>query len=452
MHSKPRRSTNTTNPANRCGRLAGLILALLFLPRLGVAADPPNAVPIPFRNAVELALQHSGVMGIAAMNQWHAHQQYEEIRANWIPQLTVGSGLGYSYGFPLTIEGSAPSVVNFNSQQSLFNWTLKEYLKAAKIQWKATSLDVQDKRDGVILDVALSYAQLDQLTAKVAALTEAQTAAEKGEFISQQRLQEGVDSKLELTKSQLLTARIRLRIAEAQGQADVLRQHLASLLGLQPDAIVTDPQSMPAIPAISQDEDLPTQAVSSSLAVKQAHEQTAAAQARAVGEHKATILPTIDLASQYAYLAKFNNYDEYFKNYTSNNLAAGLNVRFPLFNAVQKAKAEEAKADALIAGKQEELTKEKVREDALQLQRSLRQLSAARDVAKLEWEVSQGDLEAVKGRMQTGQANIRDEQNAELDSDDKHAAYLDAEFELNRAELQLLRLTGQLENWAIPGQ
>jgi outer membrane protein TolC len=425
---------------------------LLFLPRLGVAADPPNAVPIPFRNAVELALQHSGVMGIAAMNQWHAHQQYEEIRANWIPQLTVGSGLGYSYGFPLTIEGSAPSVVNFNSQQSLFNWTLKEYLKAAKIQWKATSLDVQDKRDGVILDVALSYAQLDQLTAKVAALTEAQTAAEKGEFISQQRLQEGVDSKLELTKSQLLTARIRLRIAEAQGQADVLRQHLASLLGLQPDAIVTDPQSMPAIPAISQDEDLPTQAVSSSLAVKQAHEQTAAAQARAVGEHKATILPTIDLASQYAYLAKFNNYDEYFKNYTSNNLAAGLNVRFPLFNAVQKAKAEEAKADALIAGKQEELTKEKVREDALQLQRSLRQLSAARDVAKLEWEVSQGDLEAVKGRMQTGQANIRDEQNAELDSDDKHAAYLDAEFELNRAELQLLRLTGQLENWAIPGQ
>jgi outer membrane protein len=129
-----------------------------------------------------------------------------------------------------------------------------------------------------------------------------------------------------------------------------------------------------------------------------------------------------------------------------------LNIRFPFFNSVQKAKAEEAKADALIAGKQEELTKEKVREDALQLQRSLRQLSAARDVAKLEWEVSQGDLEAVKGRMQTGQSNIRDEQNAELDSDDKHAAYLDTEFELSRAELQLLRLTGQLENWAIPTQ
>ena len=451
MQSKPRRSRRSTNSAKSCA-LAALVLSVLLRPHFCVAADPPTAAAIPFRNAVELALQHSGIMGIAAMNQWRAHEAYQEVRANWIPQLTVGSGLGYSYGFPLTIEGSAHSVVNFNSSQALFNWSLKEYLKAAKIQWQATSLDVQDKRDGVILDVALTYAQLDQLGAKIAALTAAQTAAEKGEFISRQRLQEGIDSKLDLTRSQLLTARIRLRIAEAQGQSDVLRQHLASLLGVQPDAVVTDPESVPAMPALSQDEDLLTLAVTNSLAVKQAHEQTAAAQARAEGERKATKLPTIDLASQYAYLAKFNNYDLYFKNYTSNNLAAGLNVKFPFFNSVQKAKAEQAKADAIIAGKQEDLTKEKVREDALQLQRSLRQLSAARDVAKLEWDVAQGDLEASKGRIQTGGANLRDQQNAELDSDDKRAAYLDSEFELNRAELQLLRLTGGLESWAVPGQ
>lgn len=73
-------------------------------------------------------------------------------------------------------------------------------------------------------------------------------------------------------------------------------------------------------------------------------------------------------------------------------------------------------------------------------------------MAKLEWEVSQGDLEAVKVRVGAGLANTRDEQNAALDSDDKYAAYLDSEFELSRAELQLLRLTGELENWAIPGQ
>ena len=408
-------------------RIATLACALLAIPKLGAAVDPP-AGPIPFRNAVDLALQHSGVMGIAAINQWRARKAYEELRANYIPQLTIGSGLGYSYGFPLTLEGSAPSVANFNSLQSFYNPSLRQFMKAAKIDWHAASLDIQDKRDAVILDTALTYAQL----------------------VSEQRLQEGVDSKLEVTKSQLITARIRLRIAEAQDQSDVLREHLSKLLGLPADQIAVQPDSMPQMPLISQDDDLPARAVGSSLAVKLAEQKVAAAQARANGEHKAAVMPTIDLASQYAYLAKFNNYDLYYKNYTANNFSGGLNLRVPIFNSVQKAKAQEADADALIAKKQADLTKNQVGENTLKLQRSLRQLSAARDVAKLEWEVSQGDLEGVKGRVQTGSANTRDEQNAELDTHDKHAAYLDAEFELSRAELQLLRLTGELENWAIP--
>jgi outer membrane protein TolC len=183
--------------------------------------------------------------------------------------------------------------------------------------------------------------------------------------------------------------------------------------------------------------------------VKLADQKAEAAAVRAKGEHKAT-LPYADLASQYAYLARFNNYDQYFLKYSGNNLAAGLNIKFPFFNPVQKAHAAQADADSIVAHKQADLTKNQVREDALKLQRSLRQLQAARDVAKLEWQVSQGDLEAVQAKSQTGNATVRDTQMAQLDVDDKYAAYLDAEFELTRNSLQLLRLTGELENWAIP--
>ncbi|MGB8769576.1 MAG: TolC family protein [Candidatus Korobacteraceae bacterium] len=431
-------------------RVAALACALIFCCAPCVASDAATAEPISFREAVDLALQHSGVMGIATVNQWRARKAYEEVRANYIPQITIGSGLGYSYGFPLTLEGSAPSVVNFNSVQSLFNLSLRQFLKAAKIDWRATSLDVQDKRDSVILDTALTYAQLDQLTGKLKALGEAQSAAGKAQFVTEQRLQQGVDSKLDLTKSQLVAARIRLRIAEAQGQADVLREHLAKLLGLPAESIAVDPASMPELPVISQDDDLPARAVENSLTVKLAEQKVAAAQARAKGEHKALMTPTVDLASQYAYLAKYNNYDLYYRNYTANNFSGGLNIRFPIFNSVQKAKAEQADADALIAQKQVDLTKNQVSEDALKLQRSLRQLAAARDVAKLEWEVAQGDLDTMKARIESASANPRDQQIARLDVEDKYAAYLDAQFELSRAELQMLRLTGELENWAIP--
>jgi outer membrane protein TolC len=414
------------------------------------AATPSiSAGPIAFRLAVELALQHSGVMGIAAVNQWRSHKVYLEARDHYLPQLTVGSGLGYSYGFPLTLEGSAPSVVNFTSTQSLFNLSLRQFVKAAKIEWKAQSFDVEDKKNAVILDVALSYEQLESVATKIDALNQAHDAATKAVYISQQRLKEGVDSQLDVTKSQLVEARIRLRVADAEGQQDVLREHLSKLIGIPASEIAVVPGSVPELPLISQEDDYSARAAANSPIVHLAEQKAVAADANAKGEHRA-LLPFADLASQYAYLARFNNYDLYFLRYSANNLAAGLNVKFPFLNTGQKDHAKQADADAIIAHKQAELTKNQVSEDALKLQRSIRQLEAARDVAKLDWQVSQGELDAVGSRLQTGAANLRDQQNAELDANDKHAAYVDAEFELARAELQLLRITGELENWAIP--
>ena len=432
-----------------CARVLALAGTLVLANSNGWAADASTAEPIPFSQAVELALQHSGVMGIATINQWRARKSYEEVRNNYIPQFTIGSGLGYSYGFPLTLEGSAPSVANFTSMQSLFNLSLQQFMKAAKINWKATSLDVQDKRNAVILDTALTYAELAQLEGKLKTLQQAQAAADKAQTVSQERLQEGVDSRLDLTKSQLVSARIRLRAAEAQGQADVLREHLSKLLGVPTDTVAVQAESLPQFPAISQDDDLASRAVQNSPTVKLAQQKVASAEATAKGEHKA-MLPTVDVATQYAFLARFNNYDIYYSHYLANNFSGGLNLRFPIFNPVQKAKAAEADADAMIAHKQAEITSNQVAENTLKLQRSLRQLSAARDVAKLEWQVAQGDLELVSSRNETGNSNPKELQNAQLEVDDKYAAYLDTNLAFERAELQLLRLTGELENWAIP--
>src|SRR5271165_444983 len=444
--STPRKKSQ---PLRRTRALSVCAVLLLVSPLLA-ASDEPSPEPLRFRQAIDLALQHSGVMGIAAANQLKSQKAYEEVRNHFFkPEFTVGSGLGYSYGFPLTLEGSAPSVVNFTSQSTFFNLSLRQFLKAAKIDWQASSFDVQDKRAEVILDTAVAYAQLVNLAGKLNTLADAQRAAEKARSITEQRLAEGVDSQLDLTKSQLAAARIRLRVADAQSQADVLREHLAKLTGLTPAEIQPDPESMPALPLISQEDNLSVRAVANSPIVKLADQKAEAAAVRAKGEHKAT-LPFADIATQYAYLARFNNYDQYFLKYSSNNLAAGLNIKFPFYNPVQKAHAAQADADSIVAHKQAELTRNQVSEDTLKLQRSLRQLRAARDVSKLEWQVSQGDLESVQARIQTGTANTRDVQMAELEVNDKYAAYLDADFEMTRTELQLLRLTGELENWAVP--
>jgi outer membrane protein TolC len=67
------------------------------------------AEPITLRHAVELALKHANGAAIAAADEQHASAAYRELRNNYIPQVTAGAGLGWSYGFPLSLEGAAPS-------------------------------------------------------------------------------------------------------------------------------------------------------------------------------------------------------------------------------------------------------------------------------------------------------------------------------------------------------
>ena len=87
--------------------------------------------------------------------------------------------------------------------------------------------------------------------------------------------------------------------------------------------------------------------------------------------------------------------------------------------------------------------------EVLKLQGAVRQLAAARDVARLEYDLARAGTEATSVRVQSGQANLREEQAARLDEADRYSAFLDASFELQKAQIRLLQQSGQLEAWAL---
>jgi outer membrane protein TolC len=156
----------------------------------------------------------------------------------------------------------------------------------------------------------------------------------------------------------------------------------------------------------------------------------------------------VDFAGQYAMLARYNNYDQYYNHFQRNNASIGVNIRFPFFNMSQRAAAEAADADAIAAEKQVDLAKNQVAENALKAQRSLAQLAAATDVARLEYEVANTGVSAAQGKLDTGNATSRDVENAKLDATDRYAGYLDAQLELQKAQMQLMRMTGEIYGWA----
>jgi outer membrane protein TolC len=419
------------------------LITLLFV----VSAMPLSAAPVPFRKMIELAVQHSGTMAIAGADQRKAYETYAEARSMYTPQVAVGSGLGFSYGVPLSIEGSAPSVFNVTSQQILFNMAQKDYIRASRNDWNSAKFDIADKRNQVILDTASAYIELDSFTQRLNALQEEQKSAERSEFISKSRLQEGVDSPLDLKRAQLLGARVRLRVAESMGAVDVLRERLSALTGLPAASIETDHESIPKPPEISQDENL-LNAVSNNPVVRFAEEKAKSAELRARAEQRQWY-PSADLAGQYAMLSRFNNYDEFYRKYSRHNFSYGLNVRFPFLNIPQRHRTEQAQADLVKARKEAEAAKAQVNENTIKLQRSLRQLAAANDVARLEYEVAQAGVDTTQVRVQNGQANSRDAEQARVDAGDRFVSYLESTVELTKAQLQLMRSTGYIQQWAL---
>jgi outer membrane protein TolC len=289
-----------------------------------------------------------------------------------------------------------------------------------------------------------------------------------------ERVKEGIDSELEGTRARLSVARVRLRFAEAQGAADVLREHLAKLTGLAAADIQTDPDSIPAPPTAPADQtgtnpsgvrDPAKDAAASNPSVEAAVEHARAQYLRAQGEHK-SLWPSIDFAAQYALLSTFNNYQNYYipsrpcttslgqflcvtNNFQQNNATIGVNIKFPLFNAAQRSRAQGADADALKAAKQAEAARNQVSEETLRLQRSVTQMKAARDVAQLEYEIAEKNLTAVQTRIDAGTATLHDLDDANSQASERFITLQDVTFELERSQLGVLRSTGELEKWAL---
>jgi outer membrane protein TolC len=421
-------------------------LSLSLLVLCSISAAP--AQELTFRRAVELALKNSTTVAIADADQRRAQQGYYETRNMFLPQVTLGSGIAYSNGFPLSLENSAPSILNVNTQQFLINAAQREFMRAAKSELSAMTKLGDDRRAEVILETAFVYAELDKLQDSLKALKQQETAAQRVESVTRDRLQAGVDSELEVTRARLGAARVRMAVEQASGQSDVLRLRLSQLTGLPVDSILTVAESIPRLPPVEDRQSLLDKALESSPAIKVAADQAAAKDFRAKGERKA-MLPAIDFAGQYGLLARYNNYDKFFASFQRHNVTVGLVIRFPFLNFAQRARAEAADAESLKARKEAESVKHQVATESLRMQQTVRQRAAAKEVARLEYQIASADALAVQTRVEAGNATLRDQENARLLEQQRYAAFLDATLELDKAQMQLLRSTGELEKWAL---
>ena len=245
------------------------LLRLMLACAVGLFAATPAVAQISFTTAIDLALKNSPKVLMAEAAAAKAQAALEGAKDVYIPSVVGGSGLGYSYGFPV----GQPSIFNFTAQSLLFNFSQRDYVRAARAALDAANFALKDARETVAEDTALTCIALDRDAQRQIALSEQAGSAAKLVTIVQDRLDAGQDTAIGLTSARLTAARIRLAGLQAEDDTAADQAHLAHLVGLPAQGLTVVSSSIPQFdsPATDATVPLPTSSPAVDAAYATAH-------------------------------------------------------------------------------------------------------------------------------------------------------------------------------------
>ncbi len=399
-------------------------------------------------STVDLALRSSNQIRIAEAKQARARGALAEMHDAYIPSLTVGAGIGPSSGYPL----APPTVFSASSQSLIYSFSQTDYTRSARAALQSATFSLQDARQQVILDTATAYLELDKTTRQLAALNQAMTAADQLNTIVADRVSAGLDSRIEETTAQLTRAQMNVQKIQLEDHADELRQHIANLTGLPANSISLDTNSIPSIPNLDTSTTT-NEPASPALRASLANAQALSFTAR--GDERRNYRPSFQQVAQYGLYDTFQNYQQYFKNLSPNFFGFEIQMTWPLFDPLRRAKVSESRADAISAQKEAAQTNIQITENNDALRHRLRLLQAQQQVAALQQALAQNSLDSILTQMKNGSGSNnapavtpKQEEQARIDEQNRTIDMLDAEFAVQRVQLELMRMSGTLEDWA----
>lgn len=405
---------------------------------------------ISLSSTVDLALQNSTQIRIAAADVQRAAAALAETKDAYVPNFVLGSGVGYTYGFPV----GQPSIFNVGSQSLLYSFSQPDYVRAARAALKSAQLSLKDNKDQVALDCATAYLQLQTDTLELAELDREKTDAETLVSIEQQRLNAGVASRMDETKAEITSAQVDLNRFHIQDDANAQRQKLAHLTGMPAASFIPNEASIPPLPDFSTYTTLLQTADTNNAGIQAANANAKSKLELSYGDAKQNYRPQFGFGVEYNRYAEFNNYQEYYKRFQHNNFDVGVQITIPLFDAGKRAKARESAAEAVRANAEAEQAKNQASEQVQSMRHSLDELKAQQRLAKLQSAYAQEQLETVQSELKngTGAPNVapvtpRDEELASIQLEERKLDVLKANLSVMKTQLGLMRALGSIESW-----
>jgi len=397
------------------------------------------------KEAVDRGLTRNPDITLAKLDELKATQGIRLAQDPFYPHAGIGTGMAYTNGMPLSIDGSAPSILQGRISEYILNRPQTYAVRQQREAVKSTGFATAQKRDEIAFQIAGLYLDADRANRLIETARNQIGSFQKVLDTVQARVDGGRELPIDVHQAQYNMTAARVRLSNLEADRDMAERSLAIALGytvndlVVPAAADRKPGDLPKDEAAALQE-----ALAASPEVKRLQSAMIAKGLEIKGT-EAKKYPQIDLVAQYALFGKYNGINKYFAQYQPNNGEIGVSIQMPLFIGTSiKTATAQLDTDAQHLKIELQSAKEKIAMSVHQSYSGIDRARLASDLAKEGLDLARDQLTLALYQLSDGRTTLREVEQARINESEKWIAFYDAQFGVERARLELLRQTGTL--------
>ncbi len=206
-------------------------LKIAALVIVSVALARAESHSLTLQQALEIAARQNPDVALARLEEQRTQAGVKIAQDPFRPKVYGGSGLAYTYGYPNSIEGNAPSLFQVRTEEALYNRPKSYQLAAAREAARGSQFGAQAKADDVAYQAADLFLTASEMEHESETISGQIPSLEKVVESTTAAVNEGSELALDLKRARVNLAVSQERLGSDTLDKDYYEMMLAVVLG-----------------------------------------------------------------------------------------------------------------------------------------------------------------------------------------------------------------------------
>jgi outer membrane protein len=422
------------------------------MPRIAIAlllvAGPAGAEVhnLTLQQTLDLAARQNPDVVLARLDEQRAEEAVVIAQDPFRPKIYGGSGLAYVYGYPNSIEGNAPSLFQVRTDMNLYNKPKSYEIAAAREAARGFEYGAEAKADSAAYEAADLFLTASEMERQDESISTQIPSLQKVVQSMAAAVEEGSELPLELKRARVSLALSQERIGAARLDADFYEMMLAVALGYPAsDRVKPVDAELPASLTLPPQDQAADTALGNSRELRQMQANVLSKEMD-VRSYKSARRPQVDLVAQYALFARYD-YQYYFPSskFQHNNFELGAAITIPvLLGAARGGQLAQAYTDLQKLRVQTDQVRNRILTETRRSYEQWQKAEGIRNLYRMQLDFAREELTVLLAQNGEGRVPMSRVEQARVDESDRWIALYDAETQVTRAKLAILRQMGTL--------